>query len=57
MSLTLHLDTQVMNEQISLLRGTLTNRRLNPRQRFLVINLINVLNSLARDHETVSHAS
>lgn len=51
MALMIDVDTQVVNEQIAMLRGSLSSQRLNARQRYLVVNLLNFLQALAKEPE------
>lgn len=48
MALTLDVDPRIVHEQIALLRGSLATARLNPRQRYLVVNLLNFLQTVAK---------
>ncbi|HYD32167.1 MAG TPA: hypothetical protein VEB64_15100 [Azospirillaceae bacterium] len=51
MSVMIDVDPQVVNEQIAMLRGSLSNRQLNARQRYLVVNLLNFLQALSKEPE------
>lgn len=51
MPLTLHLDAQRTHEQIAFLRETLTNPRLRPHPRYLVLKLVETLEGLSRTLE------
>jgi len=48
MSIIIDLDPVIVEEQIQLLRGSMGNRGLTPRHRFLLTNLLQLLQTLKR---------